>query len=138
MTPKTKAKGAKTSGAAAKSAAGKAASPTPLSGRFNLVTCVIQRGFANQVAKAAMDAGAKGATILPARGMGMGQMLAHLGHAIVPQKEVVTIVCMANATKQIYEAVTKAGNLGQMGQGIAYTIPIAEVAGLYQDAATGS
>lgn len=130
MTPKaTKAKGAKASGKAAKTAA-----PTPLHGRFNLVTCVVQRGFANAVAKAAMDAGAKGATILPARGMGMGQMLAHLGHAIVPQKEVVTIVCLSNATKHIYEAVTKAGKMDQMGQGIAYTIPIAEVAGLYTDA----
>ena len=130
MTPKTKAKGKP---AGAKAAAG----PTPLQGRFNLVTCVVQRGFANMVAKAAMDAGAKGATILPARGMGMGQMLAHLGHAIVPQKEVVTIVCLSNATKAIYEAVTKAGRMDQMGQGIAYTIPIAEVAGLYSDAATG-
>jgi nitrogen regulatory protein PII len=130
LTPKTKAKGG---AKGAKSAAG----PTPLHGRFNLVTCVVQRGFANTVAKAAMDAGAKGATILPARGMGMGQMLAHLGHAIVPQKEVVTIVCLSNATKAIYEAVTKAGKMDTMGQGIAYTIPIAEVAGLYQDAATG-
>lgn len=137
MTPKTKGKGAKKTAGAAAKPAGAAGKPVPLAGRFNLVTCVIQRGFANQVAKAAMDAGAKGATILPARGMGMGQMLAHLGHAIVPQKEVVTIVCLANATKGIYEAVTKAGNLAQMGQGIAYTIPIAEVAGLYQDAATG-
>jgi len=136
LTPKaTKAKGAKAPGKPA--AAAKTAGPTPLQGRFNLVTCVVQRGFANTVAKAAMDAGAKGATILPARGMGMGQMLAHLGHAIVPQKEVVTIVCLSNATKQIYEAVTKAGKMDQMGQGIAYTIPIAEVAGLYQDAATG-
>jgi nitrogen regulatory protein PII len=133
LTPKaTKAKGAKAPGKAAAKAG-----PTPLQGRFNLVTCVVQRGFANTVAKAAMDAGAKGATILPARGMGMGQMLAHLGHAIVPQKEVVTIVCLSNVTKQIYEAVTKAGNMSQMGQGIAYTIPISEVAGLYQDAATG-
>ena len=127
MTPKTKAKG---KSAGAKAAAG----PTPLHGRFNLVTCVVQRGFANMVAKAAMDAGAKGATILPARGMGMGQMLAHLGHAIVPQKEVVTIVCLSNATKAIYDAVTKAGKMDQMGQGIAYTIPISEVAGLYSDA----
>jgi nitrogen regulatory protein PII len=127
-----KSKGAKTAG---KPAAAKG--PTPLSGRFNLVTCIVQRGFANVVAKAAMDAGAKGATILPARGMGMGQMLAHLGHAIVPQKEVVTIVCLSNVTKQIYEAVTKAGKMDQMGQGIAYTIPIEEVAGLYTDAATG-
>lgn len=135
MTPKTKAKGAKAPGKPA--AAAKVAAPTPLQGRFNLVTCVVQRGFANTVAKAAMDAGAKGATILPARGMGMGQMLAHLGHAIVPQKEVVTIVCLSNATKQIYEAVTKAGKMDQMGQGIAYTTPISEVAGLYTDAATG-
>jgi nitrogen regulatory protein PII len=130
LTPKTKAKG--------KPAAGKAGgAPTPLRGRFNLVTCVIQRGFANTVAKAAMDAGAKGATILPARGMGMGQILAHLGHAIVPQKEVVTIVCLSNATKAIYDAVIKAGKMDQMGQGIAYTIPIDEVAGLYTDQATG-
>jgi nitrogen regulatory protein P-II 1 len=134
LTPKaTKAKGAK---APAKAASAKAAAPTPLHGRFNLVTCVVQRGFANIVAKAAMDAGAKGATILPARGMGMGQMLAHLGHAIVPQKEVVTIVCLSNATKQIYDAVTKAGKMDQMGQGIAYTVPISEVAGLFTDAAS--
>jgi nitrogen regulatory protein P-II 1 len=135
LTPKaTKAKRAK----AGKPAAGaKAGAPTPLQGRFNLVTCVVQRGFANMVAKAAMEAGAKGATILPARGMGMGQMLAHLGQSIVPQKEVVTIVCLSNATKAIYEAVTKAGKMDQMGQGIAYTTPISEVAGLYQDAATG-
>jgi len=126
LTAKTKAKGAK---APAKAAAG----PVALHGRFNLITCVVQRGFANQVAKAAMDAGAKGATILPARGMGLGQMLAHLGHGIVPQKEVVTIVCLSSATKDIYDAVTKAGNMDQMGQGIAYTIPIGEVAGLFQD-----
>ena len=40
----------------------------PLKGRLNLITCVLQRGKANDVAKAAMQAGAKGATVVYGRG----------------------------------------------------------------------
>lgn len=121
---------AKTKKAAPKAA--KASLTAPLKGRLNLITCVLQRGKANDVAKAAMQAGAKGATVLYGRGMGVGELMGALGFAIVPQKEVIQIVSTADATKKLFDVVCQAAELDKPGMGIAYIIPIAEVAGLFQ------
>lgn len=121
---------AKTKKAAPKAA--KASLSAPLKGRLNLITCVLQRGKANDVAKAAMQAGAKGATVLYGRGMGVGELMGALGFAIVPQKEVIQIVTTADNTKRLFDAVCTAAELDKPGMGIAYIIPIQEVAGLFQ------
>ena len=121
---------AKTKKAAPKAA--KASLSAPLKGRLNLITCVLQRGRANDVAKAAMQAGAKGATVLYGRGMGVGELMGALGFAIVPQKEVIQIVSTADATKKLFDVVVAAAELDKPGMGIAYIIPIQEVAGLFQ------
>ena len=87
---------AKTKKTAARAGARGSSKPSmaaPLKGRLNLITCVLQRGKANDVAKAAMQAGAKGATVVYGRGMGVGELMGALGFAIVPQKEVIQIVC---------------------------------------------
>jgi nitrogen regulatory protein P-II 1 len=135
LAPKSKAKGKAVAKSAGKAAAAPkaAAGPVKVGGRFNLITCIVQRGLANQVAKAAMDSGAAGATVLPARGMGMGTLMSALGHAIVPQKEVLMIVTSPADTRRIFEVVAKAGEMDKMGMGIAYTIPIGEVAGLFEN-----
>lgn len=100
--------------------------------KLNLITCVLQRGRANQVAKAAMHAGASGATVFPARGMGLGELVKALGFPIVPQKEVITIVASVTSTKKIFDAVCKAADLETPGMGIAYVSPIHEVVGLFK------
>ena len=46
------------------------ATPEGRRGGAEVITCVVQRGHADKVAKAAVQAGAKGATISFARGMG--------------------------------------------------------------------
>jgi nitrogen regulatory protein PII len=96
---------------------------------FRLVACVIQRGKGDHVAKAAMGAGAGGATVFFARGMGHRERLGLLGLAIVPEKEVVLIVCRADESRAIFEAVVSAGKLETPGMGIAFVVPIDEVAG---------
>jgi nitrogen regulatory protein P-II 1 len=121
---------AKTKKAAPKAA--KASLSVPLKGRLNLITCVLQRGRANDVAKAAMQAGAKGATVLYGRGMGVGELMGALGFTIVPQKEVIQIVTTADSTKKLFDVVVAAAELDKPGMGIAYIIPIQEVAGLFQ------
>jgi len=120
---------AKTKKAAPKA---KASLSAPLKGRLNLITCVLQRGRANDVAKAAMQAGAKGATVLYGRGMGVGELMGALGFAIVPQKEVIQIVTTADSTKKLFDTVCAAAELDKPGMGIAYIIPCQEVAGLFQ------
>lgn len=116
---------------------GKAAAKVPkLAGKYNLITCVIQAGYANKVAKAAMGAGAAGATIMPGRGMGMGQLLGALGHAIIPQKEVIMIVTAQKDTKRIFDAVSAAAELNRPGMGIAYVTTIGDVSGVAENTAT--
>jgi nitrogen regulatory protein P-II 1 len=125
---------AKTKKTAAK-AASKGSKPSmaaPLKGRLNLITCVLQRGKANDVAKAAMQAGAKGATVVYGRGMGVGELMGALGFAIVPQKEVIQIVTTADSTRKLFDTVVQAAELDKPGMGIADIIPIHEAAGLFQ------
>ena len=95
-----------------------------------MITCVVQRGKADKVAKAALDAGAGGATIFFARGMGLREKLGLLGLAIVPEKEVIMILCGKTNTPEIFAAVVKAAKLDVPGMGIAYVSPITAVAGI--------
>ena len=96
----------------------------------HLIVCVIQRGKGDTVAKAAMSAGAGGATIFFARGMGHRERLGLLGLAIVPEKEVLLIVCRQEESRAVFDAVVTTGKLDTPGMGIAFVIPIHEVAGL--------
>jgi hypothetical protein len=93
-------------------------------GGAELITCVVQRGHADKVAKGAAAAGAKGATIFFGRGIGARDQLGILGLAIVPEKEIVMIVCRAGETQKIFDAVVEAGHLHTPGMGIAYVSPI--------------
>ncbi len=105
---------------------------------FNLITCILQRGLANRAAHAAMDSGAAGATILPGRGMGLGQLMGALGHGIIPQKEVILIVTSKAQSRKIFDAISKAAELDKPGHGIAYVSPIFEVAGIMEATHLGS
>jgi nitrogen regulatory protein P-II 1 len=97
---------------------------------LEVITCVVQRGKADKVAKAAIEAGAGGATIFFGRGMGLRERLGLLGLAIVPEKEVITIVSQKSKTDMIFRAIVKAGKLDVPGMGIAYVTPITRVAGV--------
>ncbi len=97
---------------------------------LELITCVVQRGKADKVAKAALAAGAGGATIFFGRGMGLRERLGLLGLAIVPEKEIIMIVCDKIETPKIFDAIVETAKLNVPGMGIAYVIPIHAVVGL--------
>ena len=97
---------------------------------LDLVTCVVQRGKADGVVKAAIAAGAGGATVYFARGMGVRERLGLLGLAIVAEKEVLLLVTPRKDTQKIFDAVVEAAGLRTPGLGIAYVCNITQVAGL--------
>lgn len=99
-------------------------------GGAELISCVVQRGHGDKVAKAAAHAGAKGATIFFARGIGARDSLGLLGLAIVPEKEVVMIVCREGETSAIFDAIVKEAHLDTPGMGIAYVLPIGKSVGV--------
>ena len=97
--------------------------------KLKLITCVVQRGRADKLAKAAIEAGAGGATVFFARGMGVRERLGLLGLAIVPEKEVLMIICHDREVRPILTALTRAGDLDVPGHGIAFVTPIEAVVG---------
>ena len=85
-----------------------------------VITCIIQRGKADDVIQAAIKQGASGATIYFARGIGMRERLGLLGIAIQSEKEVISICVLEEKAQPIFDAMVKAGKLNTPGMGFIY------------------
>ncbi len=91
-----------------------------MSEKPNLITCVVQRGKADTVVDAALEAGAEGATIYYGRGRGIREKIGLLGRFIKPEKEVVLIIVCQEQTDQVFDAVVGAAELEEPGKGFAF------------------
>lgn len=94
----------------------------------SLITCVVQRGIADQIVKAAQDAGAQGATINYAQGSGVRERLGILGLAVEVDKEVVSIIVANDQADRIFERIYLAGQLDTPGMGIMTMTELDKVA----------
>lgn len=93
-----------------------------------LITCIVQREVAEKVIQAARDAGAQGATVHFARGMGVRERLGILGVAVEVEKEVINIVVSTEQSERVFEQMYLAGNLDTPGMGIMYITPLEKAA----------
>ena len=86
----------------------------------SLITCVVQRGKADDVVRAAQDAGAQGATVYYGQGSGVRERLGLLGLAIDVEKEIITILVAEDQADRIFERMYFAAELDVPGNGIIY------------------
>ena len=84
----------------------------------SLITCIVQRGTADNIVKAAQDAGAQGATINYAQGVGVRERLGVMGLAIEVDKEVISIIVANDQADRVFEAMYLVGKLDTPGMGI--------------------
>ena len=91
---------------------------------LSLITCIVQRGAANGVVRAAMGAGAHGATVHYAEGSGMRERLGILGFAVEVEKEVIQIMVANEQSERIFEAMYLAGKLDTPGMGFIFMTPL--------------
>lgn len=85
-----------------------------------LIICVVQKGMADDVIKAARDAGAQGSTVYYARGYGVRERLGLLGVAVDVEKEVVNIVVSMDQADRIFEKMSVAAKMDTPGMGFMY------------------
>ncbi|MBI4665309.1 MAG: P-II family nitrogen regulator [Nitrospinae bacterium] len=85
-----------------------------------LITCIVQKGMADEVTRAAMEAGAQGSTVYYARGHGMRERLGVLGVAVDAEKEVINIVVSTEQANRVFEKMCVAGKLSTPGMGFMY------------------
>jgi nitrogen regulatory protein P-II 1 len=88
------------------------------------ITCIVERGKADEVVKAAMKAGAPAATISFARGTGIRERLGLLKIAISPEKEVIYVITAEDKTDAVFDAMIDAGELELPGKGFIYVTQV--------------
>jgi nitrogen regulatory protein P-II 1 len=94
-----------------------------------LITCIVQRGEAEDVVQAARRAGAQGATIFYARGTGVRQKhLGVLGVTLSAEKEVIYIVAASDQADRIFEKIYTAAKLDTPGMGMIFMTPLEKMA----------
>ena len=84
----------------------------------SVITCIVQRGTADKIVQAAQDAGAQGATINYAQGVGVRERLGILGLAVEVDKEVITIIVANDQADRVFESMYLASKLDTPGMGI--------------------
>lgn len=90
---------------------------------YELITAIVNRGFADDVMAAARRAGAGGGTILNARGTAKEGDAKFFGMEIVPEKDMVLILAREEKAGAILEAIKTLSFLEKPGSGIVFTSP---------------
>lgn len=92
--------------------------------KFELVVCIVNAGFSQNVVEAARKAGARGGTILRARGSANPEAEEFFGVTIQPDKELVLILVPSDIKDAVLQTVYAESGLSQEGQGIAFSLPV--------------
>ena len=88
----------------------------------DLITVILNKGFADDVMAAARQAGAGGGTVLHGRGTARPEDASFFGITLVPEKEILLIVSEKEKTGAIFDAMARLPCLFQPGSGIAFSM----------------
>lgn len=100
---------------------------------YNLITIIVEKGNAEDVMDAAKKAGAKGGTIVNARGSGIHETTTLFNMEIEPEKEIVLIISKKEETDPIVNKIQEDFNIDEPGKGIVFIQGINKAYGLYGD-----
>ena len=98
--------------------------------QYEMIVCIVNTGFSDAVMSAARECGARGGTVLHARGTANPEAEHFFKITIQPEKEVVMILVPSDIKDAVLHAIYKQVGLNTPGQGIAFTLPVDEAVGL--------
>ncbi|MCR5840819.1 MAG: hypothetical protein K6G86_01930 [Bacteroidales bacterium] len=92
--------------------------------KLELIICIVNAGFSQNVMEAARAAGAKGGTILRARGSANPEAEEFFNISIQPDKEMLMILVPKDIKDEVFRSIYKDSGLGQDAQGIVFSLPV--------------
>ena len=98
--------------------------------KHEIIMCIVNSGFSEAVMDAARELGARGGTVIRARGTANAEAEKLYGIAIQPEKEIVMILVDSKLKNDILHALYKSAGLKTPGQGIAFAMPVEDVVGI--------
>ena len=106
--------------------------------KHEVIFCVVNAGFSDEVMDAARKFGARGGTVIRARGTANAEAERLFNIVIQPDKEIVMILVESAIKDDILHAIYKEVGLATPGQGIAFSLPVENAVGLASDAEDGA
>ena len=97
---------------------------------YEVVFCIVNAGFSDLVMDAAKEAGARGGTVIHARGTANKEAEKFFHITIQPEKEIVMILVPADIKDAVLHALYRNAGLKTEGQGIAFSMAVDDVVGL--------
>lgn len=100
---------------------------------YEVIFAIVNEGYAEDVMDVARQQGARGGTILNARGVAREEAAAFFGISLNIEKEIVMMVVPKEIKNDILNAIYKEMGMAKKAQGIAFTLPVTDVAGLVKE-----
>lgn len=97
---------------------------------YELIFCIVNTGFSDTVMHAAREAGARGGTVLNARGTANKEAEEIFSITVQPEKEIVMILVPTDIRDAVLHGVYNEAGLKTAGQGICFAMPVTNVVGL--------
>jgi nitrogen regulatory protein PII len=98
---------------------------------YNAIYVIVDKGSADDVVRAAKKAGARGGTIIHARGSGIHETSKLFSMDIEPEKEFVLILADVNLTDNITSFIRTELKIDEPGNGIIYVQSVNKTYGIY-------
>ena len=95
-----------------------------------VIFAIVNAGYAEEAMALARENGARGGTILNARGVAREKEAAFFGITIHAEKEILMLVVEKDIRDNILNALYKGMGMDKKAQGIAFSLPVSDVTGL--------
>ncbi len=98
--------------------------------KFFAIFVIVNQGFSDSVMAVAREQGARGGTVINARGTANAEAEKAFDIVIHPEKEIIIILVAEKIKDNILHAIYQEVGLNTPGQGIAFAVPVDETVGL--------
>ena len=95
-----------------------------------VVFAIVNSGYAEDVMDVAREQGVRGGTILNARGVVNENAAAFFGITLHQDKEILMMVVDKDIRDNVLNAIYKEMGMAKKAKGIAFSLPVSDVAGL--------
>ena len=97
-----------------------------------VILAIVNSGFAEDVMEVARDKGVRGGTIINARGVVKEDAAAFFGITLHADKEILMMVVEKSIRDTVLNAIYQEMDMAKKAKGIAFSLPVSDVAGLAQ------
>ncbi len=97
---------------------------------YEVIFAIVEEGYAEDVMDVAREQGAKGGTILNARGVAREDAAEFFGITLNMEKEIVMMVVPKTIKNDVLNAIYKEMGMSKKAHGIAFSLPVTDTAGL--------